>query len=333
MTPYNEHVRLAQAMLGGHLYIDPAPSWMEHIHVNGHDYILHPPLSGFICLPFVATGIADQGLISTLIGIVSAMLVYHLTRSGWLTTFFIFGTTFFYESTLGASWNFALVASTPFTTLSILGCELGWPATWVGLTSGLAFLARYDLILATPIYFCYLHSASRPKLKFVLGLLPAILVYIWFNEARFGTLTDISVTEWYWHYDTFRAQRPYGPFSVHYIPFAIYTLVFMAPNFVWSFPWIRPQFMGQSILSVSPGFLLTRFSWSLVAAIMCSLPALTVYASGFSQLGCRYYVQVFPFLVASMDREVSGRAKALIILSILSSQYFTTIAWVYGLTM
>ena len=94
MTRYNEHIRLAQAMLHGHLYIDPAPPWMEHITVNGHDYILHPPLSAILSIPFVLCGGHDPRYLSCGIGIIAVLLVWRLTASVWLTAFFALGTTF-----------------------------------------------------------------------------------------------------------------------------------------------------------------------------------------------------------------------------------------------
>lgn len=315
MTPYDEHIRLAQAMLHGHLYVD-APPWMEHINVNGHSYILHGPLSALICLPFVAVGIVDQRLICCLMGLVSALLCYKLTRSVALTAFFVFGTTFAYECANGASWDFALVATTPFTFAALYDRERTW--FWAAL----AGLARYDLILAFPVYWWI-----RRDWRMLWGLMLWAAVYVWYAEARFGTLMDHSIAEWYWHYDTLRAQRPYGVFSLYYVPFNLYTLLFMAPAYVGVFPWIRPQFMGQSILSLSPALLTVRFSPWLMAAVLVSIPALTVYASGFSQLGCRYYVQVFPYLIMAMRKQ----KPVLIWPSVVSSVYFSLVAMIWGL--
>jgi hypothetical protein len=346
-TVFNEHIRLAQAMLGGHLYVDGNVPW-EHVTVNGHSYILHPPLSAFICLPFVAAGVTDQTLISMLIGVVSGLLAYRLARSGWLTAFFLLGTTFLYEATLGASWDFALVASTPFTLAALLevnrndrflpcfgldGSRYDDSRSWlVGLWAALAALCRYDLVLAFPVYWFV-----KRDYRILCGLGLWAIVYVWFNEARFGTLTDGSVAEWYWKYDSFRAQRPYGPFSIRYLPFNLYTLLWMAPAYQEGFPWLRPQFMGQALLSLSPAFLLARSGPWLMAAMLVSLPALTIYANGFSQLGCRYYVQVFPFLIAAMIQletggaNLTGSAKALICASVFLSMSATMIVWDWGL--
>lgn len=307
-------------MLHGHLYVDAPPPWMEHIDVNGHSYILHGPLSALLCLPFVAMGITDQRLICCLLGLVAALLCYRFTRSGWLTAFFVFGTTFLYECVNGAAWDFALVATTPFTFAALM--------TGSGWWAGLAALGRYDLALAWPVY------VWKFGIKVLPGLLAALAVYVLFNEARFGTLADHSVQTWYWTMDSYRAQRSHGPFSIYYLPYNLYTLLFMAPAYQDGFPWLRPQFMGQALLSLSPAFLLTKFGPWLIAAALVSLPALTVYANGFSQLGCRYYVQVFPFLIATMKMgTITSEAKKLICASILLSMSATAIVWSYGLAV
>ena len=64
----------------------------------------------------------------------------------WLTLFFGVGTTFWYEATLGSSWDFALLASVPFT-LAALGEVFGEARPWaVGVLAALAALARYDMV-------------------------------------------------------------------------------------------------------------------------------------------------------------------------------------------
>ena len=345
MTPFNEHMRLAQAMLHGHLYIDPAPPWMEHVTIHGHDYILHPPLSAILSVPFALVGIQDPRVPSVLLGLMSIGLVYLITESGWLVAFFAFGTTFCYEATLGASWNFALVASTPFTLLAIAevtrnerfnphfnfeGAQRDYARpVLVGLWAGIAALARYDLVLAFPVY---LWLKRDWRVLWGLGLWAA--VYIWYNEVRFGTLTDISLQLWYAH-DNYRfVVGDHGTFSAHYLPTALYNLALAGPALSLTFPWFRPLHFGQSLFSLSPALLRVKPSskW-LLAAALCSIPALTVYANGFSQLGARYYTQVMPFLLMAMSEvEVDANTKALIVVSIVSCSYFGAVARMWGLS-
>ena len=344
MTAFNEHIRVAQAMLHGHLYVEPLPPYMEHVNAGGHSYILHPVGNALLCVPFVALGIDNQQAISIILGAVSVLLCYNFTRSLWHTAFFLFGTTFLYESTLGASWNFCLVASTVFTWLAL--CELNrnndeiycphWDLNdrlvdyrnpWrLGVFAGLAALCRYDLLLAFPVYL-YLKRDAR-----VLGGLALwAMVYVWYNYARFGTIQDHSIWVWYAQ-DAYRFQRPYGPLSIRYVPFNLFTVIFMSPGFQEAFPWLRPTWMGQNLLSLSPAFLLAKPSPFLAMAALTSILPLTVYANGFSQFGARYYVESFPFLIAAMtSRKLSKSGKALIAASIVLSMSQTLIVWFYGL--
>lgn len=99
--------------------------------------------------------------------------------------------------------------------------------------------------------------------------------------------------------------------------------------------------MGQNLLSLSPAFLRVRPSIYLAAAALVSILPLTVYASGFSQFGVRYYVEVFPFLIAAMNAipkemewrrlELSTTTKVFIGASMALTISQTLIVWAYGL--
>lgn len=352
-TPYNEHVRLARALLHGHIWID-APSYMEHVVVNGHSYILHPPLSAILMLPAVAIwgAAANQAAVGVLIGAISIALWWRLMdRLGlgaqakiWLAAFFGIGTTFWYEATLGSSWDFALIASVPFT-LAALGEVFGEARPWaVGIAAALAALARYDLVLAWPAYALMLAARGRRlrELGWMLpGFVGAALIYLAYNEVRFGSPNDLSLWIWYGQ-DKYRFSRPGGPFALRDLPFNLYTLLFMAPAYDDKFPWIRPQFMGQALILTSPAFVLAlrpnllKPLTALVAAaaILGSGPSLLVYASGFAQLGPRYYVQVYPFLLTLValgtPHKPDQLTKILIVVSIVLVVFFTwQVRW-YG---
>jgi hypothetical protein len=345
-TPYNEHVRLAWSMLHGHLGVD-APSYMEHVVVGGHSYILHPPLSAILMLP--ATAIwgeaANQTGMAVILGAISVALAWRLMAAIgldtaaklWTVTFFGIGTTFWYEATLGSSWDFALVASVPFTLAALIEV-FGDARPWVvALFAAIAALARYDLALAWPAYALMVVARGR-RWREIGWMMPpfaaAALVYVGFNEARFGTFNDIALWLWYSH-DNYRFQRPGGPFALRDLPLNLYTLLFMAPSYSDRFPWIHPQFLGQALILMSPAFVLAlRPSFLrpipalvLMAAILSSGPSLTVYASGFAQLGPRYYAQIYPFLLTlvaiGLPRKVDQLTKILIAISIVFVVFFT----------
>jgi hypothetical protein len=352
-TPYNEHVRLAWALLHGHSWVD-APGYMEHVVVGGHRYILHPLLSAILMLPAVAIWgeAANQTAVAAILGAISIALWWRLMgRLGlevsakvWLAVFCGVGTTLWYEATLGSSWDFALLASVPFT-LAALSEVFGEARPWaVGILAALAALARYDLVMAWPMYALMLAARGR-RLRELAWMLPGfvggVLIYGAYNEVRFGTPNDLALWIWYAQ-DNYRFSRPGGPFALRDLPFNLYTLLFMAPGYSDKFPWVHPEFMGQALLLTSPAFVLAlRPSFLkpipvlvLAAAVLSSGPSLLVYASGFAQLGPRYYVQVYPFLLTLIalgaPRKLDQLTKILILVSIIFVVFFTwQVRW-YG---
>ena len=115
------------ALLHGHAWIEQPPSFMERANFAGHAYIVHPPLPALMLVPLVAIfgPSLNQTLVSIVIGAFSVALVWRLcgliasNAQVWLTVFFGLGTTFWYEATLGDSWNFAVVMSVPMTLLAL----------------------------------------------------------------------------------------------------------------------------------------------------------------------------------------------------------------------
>lgn len=352
-TPYTEPVQQAYAFLHGRTWVD-APGYMEHIVWHGKSYLLHPPLAALITLPAVAIwGLAtNQTAISVVVGAVSLGLVWRLlgkiglgvAARVWLTLFFGVGTTFWYEATLGSSWDFVVLATIPFT-LGALAEIFGEARPWVvGLLAALAALARYDMIFAWPFYAGLLWVRGR-RARALLSMLPwfvaALVVFVAFNEARFGKPYDIGMWLWY-SQDKYRFARPGGPLALSHFSFNLYTTLFMAPGYSDKFPYIHPEFMGQALLLTSPAFVLAlrpsflRPTTILVAlaAALCAGPGMLWYANGFAQLGARYYVEVYPFLLTLIalgaPRKLDQLTKILIVLSIVFVVFFTwQVRW-YG---
>jgi len=352
-TPYTEPVQQAYAFLHGRTWVN-APSYMEHIVWHGKSYLLHPPLAALLTLPAVAIwGLAtNQTAISVVVGAVSLGLVWRLLgKIGlgvaariWLTLFFGIGTTFWYEATLGSSWDFVVLASIPFT-LGALAEIFGEARPWiVGLLAALAALARYDMIFAWPFYAGLLWVRGR-NARELLAILPwiaaALAIFVAFNEVRFGEPYDIGMWLWYGQ-DQYRFARPGGPLALGHLPFNLYTTLFMAPGYSDKFPYIHPEFMGQALILTSPAFVLAlrpsflRPTTILVAlaAALCAGPSMLWYANGFAQLGARYYVEVYPFLLTlialGVPRKLDQLTKILIVVSIVFVVFFTwQVRW-YG---
>lgn len=338
-TGFNEPVRQAYAFIHGRAWVEPVPGFMEHLTFHGRTLLVHPPLAAFLLAPLVALwGLAvNQTAVSVVVGAVEIALAWRLlgllqvrlSPRLWLTLFFGLGTTLWFEATVGNSWDFVLVCSVLMTMLA-LNELFGSARPWLmGALTGAAALARNDQFLVWPIYAAILYLRGRP-LRELWKLLPgwglALAVYGWFNYMRYGTVVDLTFSLYYPH-DPAHLSATHGPFSVHYLPNNLYTLLFIGPTFSGRFPWIRPTAMGQSLPLTSPAFVLAlRPSFKqrimpllLLAALAGSLPSLTVYASGYVQFGARYYIQAYPFLLAMMAMGMKRRADQLSKILIVTS--------------
>jgi len=347
-THFNEHVRLADALLHGHMWIPPPPPYMERANFGGHAYIVHPPLPAFTLVPLVAifgTSLS-QTMVSVVIGAFSVALAWRLCglfvtgeAQIWLTIFFGVGTTFWYEATLGDSWNFAVVMSVSATLLALN--ELFGEARpfVVGLCAGLAALARYDLVLAWPFYLAMLwvRGQSWRSLSALGGFAIVLAISTWFNEVRFGTVTDISI--WlFTRHDDWLQQRMGGgpPIQLRFLPGNLYALLFMAPVLDGNFPYIHPQIQGQALMLTSPAFVLAlrpNFRKAIPILLLCAAAfsmgaVLLWYGNGFTQFGMRFYVQAFPFLLAmtalgAQESGIDQMGKILIVMSVILVAYGT----------
>ncbi len=339
-TPFNEPVLQADAFVHGRAWVS-APGYMEHVRWLGRTYLVHPPFSAILLMPLVAIwGLStNQTIVSLVLGAFEIALAWRLlgllglttTSRVWLTIFFGAGTTLWYESTVGNSWDFILVASVAMTLLTLNELFGKARPSMVGLLAALAGLTRYDLMLAWPIYALVLWVRGR-RWREILWMAPgfvlAAVIYVVFNEARYGTVSDISL--WiYYPTDPHRFSHPAGPFSLRYLPENLYTVLFMAPIFNDRFPYIHPGMTGQSLILTSPALLLAlrpNFRRPIpilvgLAAILASGPPLLCYANGFVQLGSRYYLEIFPFLLVLMalgvKRHIDQMSRILIVASIV----------------
>lgn len=342
-TVHFEHLIQALAWTQHHTYIDnyAALVW-EKVQWRGHWYQLHPPLSAAVMWLALQLHEPHATLVSVVVGTLGAALVYRLTQSFWLLIFFAFGTDYWYEATLGDPWGFCLVLSCLPTLLALRLCltepvermyldtATGLyhlvkpnPALRVGIYAGLAALARYDLVMAWPVYLLLLR---RPRLPALYGMAAALAFYVVYAYVRFGTYTDISLWLW-WRQDApaVGLDPALGPFSLHYLPLGLYTALYLGPVLTPGFPWFAPQPIGQALLTTSPGLLIAlRAPWRERATQLLSLAviarmsgALCVYSNGISQFGARYWIQALPFFVALMNRRpLDQMAKALIVLSV-----------------
>ena len=156
-------------------------------------------------------------------------------------------------------------------------------------------------------------AAVRRLVSFGAALLPVAILWILYNEARWGTWNDIGYTAWY-HQD--QAGMPTGsPFRFEYLPSELWSFFVALPTFLPVYPWLRPEYSGVALTWTSPALLLAflarspaRWVLALWACVMVvAAPNLLYYVNGFAQFGMRHALDFEPFLVALMMLAVRER--------------------------
>jgi hypothetical protein len=156
--PYNQYVRLADALWHGRLDIpDPAP-WLELARSGGKAYSHQGLLPGILLMPFVKIFGLDfnQRHFAALLGGALSMTAWSLaTRigldgwrriAGW--AFPVLGTTLWFEAKAGSTWGVAAISSALFLFLALNEYFGPRRLVLVGLCVGLACLSRPPAILA-----------------------------------------------------------------------------------------------------------------------------------------------------------------------------------------
>lgn len=342
-TPYNNFVLLAQALLAGHTWIDWPGAFIDALPYNGHYFVIEGPLPALLLVPLVALFGArtNQTGLALVLAAVAIGAAWELgerfgvrrTSIAWICAFLLAGTDLLWCAMLGDVWFTAHVSAVCFTLLALVelaGKRRGW---LVAIFAACAFESRFSMIVALPVY-AFLLAAESPRGvqvrrlgSFCAMLVPVGILWVLYNEARWGTLSDIGYSAWY-HLD--QAGMPTGsPFRLEYLPNQLWSFFVQLPTFLPGFPWLRPEYSGVALTWTSPALMLASFArspvrWVLalwVAAILVAIPNFLYYVNGFAQFGMRHALDFEPFLVALMMLAVRERvpawAKALIVYSIV----------------
>ena len=354
-TAYNNYTLLANAWLGGHVWIDQPSPAIDALDYMGRYYIIEAPMPAVLMVPLVAIFRADanQTIVAVICAaatiaafdVVLARLDVAAAWRPWLLALAAFGTVIWWCASFPAVWMFAHIAGAMFLMFA-LAEWYGRRRPWlIGVLLACATLSRFPTILAAiPIaWWLYAESAPQQRMRnianLILGALPLLVLYTLYNEARWGTLADVGYTLWY-HQD--QVGQPTGsPFRLAYLPFNAYSFFVLAPDYQPTFPWIHPTGLGVSLTLTTPALLLafgaparereTIGLWT--AAVLIAIPSLLYYVNGFEQFGMRHAMDFLaPVLVLcarGVDRFPRGAALGLVGFSILSNAYGEWYSWAY----
>jgi len=325
-TPYNNFVLLADALRHGHTWINWPGPYIDALAYNGRYYVIEAPLPAVLLLPFelIFGTSVNQTLLAVVLGAIAIGAAWRICEqlhvpaktSIWLCAFLLAGTDLLWCAMLGDVWFIAHVSAVCFTLLAImelLGKKRGWIA---GLWALCAIESRFTMVLAVPVYFYLLlpvpaaeesGSELRARLLSFGGVLCAgALLWLFYNEARWGTLADIGYTNWY-HQDS--AGMPTGsPFRLMYFWYEMQSFFAAGPDFLRTPPFVVPPISGIALTWTSPALLLAFLARSpgrlpmamWFAAVLTAAPNFLYYVNGFAQFGMRHALDFVPFLFVLM---------------------------------
>lgn len=325
-TPYDNYVLLADAMLHGRFWIDPAwpgPS-IDAVLFEGHRYIVNDPVPALFLLPLVAVfGVeANQTLVACLlcgVAVGAAWLLLerlgvNTNRTIWLVAFGLAGTDLLWCSMLGDVWFLAQTSAVAFVLLAL--CELaGKRRGWlVALYAAVALGSRFTLVMALPVllvwvYHGFLAPERRPRsaLAFGLALIPFFVLWVAYNEVRWHVPWDAGHTIFF-HQDPFMGSPAGSPFSPLNIADELYSFFVLPPQLQRTAPFVVPLLAGTALWFTSPALVLAFFARrprALVLSLWCATalvagPSLLYYANGGSQFGMRHALDFLPFVLCLM---------------------------------
>jgi hypothetical protein len=334
--------RIASALLHGQLGLqEEPPDWLNEMIPQGERYYSAFPLGAVISmLPIALLRNADLlhsfpgHILASLIAGLCVYFFFRLTnafgvdysspeikslaRRIMLALFPIFGTWTWCNLGFGGAWQIALGLGLLGQTAALY-FTLIRPLPFVaGAFFTLAFGNRTELLITLPLYL-YLfwrqpngrvftwtnlehgvRKNSRMLIRFL--SLPAILALATaaYNFARFHSIFDFG----YIHIPEV-AQEPWyqhGLFSIHAIPWNIYTMLFQGYESFGYFPYIRPDGFGCSIFLASP-FLCLLFRqggrYKVMAWIAITVLTLVLWLHGNPgswQFSYRYAMILLPWM-------------------------------------
>ncbi len=316
---YNNYVRLADAFLHGHVWIQWPGAYIDALEWRGAHYVIEGPVPAVMLMPLVALfgRAANQTAFACVVAGLSVAVAWHIARrlgagpamAALLAAFFALGTDLTWCAIYGAVWFVAHVGAVFFALLAVaelLGKRRAWVVTALLV---LAAGSRFTMILA--LLPCAAYALARAPAKRRVPAAAAALavlavaagVDVAYNVARWGVPNDIGYVAWY-HQD--QIGEPTGsPFRLAYFGYELEAFFLALPSFVNHYPWFVPRVDAVALEVTSPALVLAFFArggergfvpamWA--AAVLTAAPSFLYYANGGAQFGMRHALDFEPFL-------------------------------------
>jgi hypothetical protein len=327
-SPFNGYVLLAQAFAHGQIAIAWPGSWIDALPYAGQYWIIEAPLPAVLLLPWVVVfGGANQTLLALLLcGVAVGACWLTCEQLGvadapnaWICAFLFAGTQLAWCAMLGDVWFVAHVAAVACAFLALAELTGRRRGSLVALALVAAAFSRFALVVAIPVFaWLVLRDrvpAERHRAAIGFGAVVAVGAVLWvaYNQARWGVWYDIGYTAWY-HQDG--AGSPDGsPFRLEYFTYELRSFFEQRPAFIATWPFVVPTMSGVAMTWTSPALAIAFFArrpralvaglW--LATLLVAGPSFIYYVNGYSQFGMRHALDFEPFVVALMALAIPAR--------------------------
>ncbi|HLX36079.1 MAG TPA: hypothetical protein VKR30_12660, partial [Candidatus Limnocylindrales bacterium] len=370
---YDHFVLQAQAFLSGRAEI-PTPQFQDVLPVlrpdgtpTGYGLLPFPPLPAIVLMPFVALwGLAtNERAVSAGLGAITIGLVWwalgrlrisRKTRAA-TTTFFGFGTVYWYAAQLGDTWFFAHVVAVACLVLAVgvalagdpdadaavealpgpgrlsaaVGDALGDPGSLVdgrqllaGLLFGLACTARLTIVFGAPFFMLVGSGGSWVRRSVSAGLGAAIPIglLLAYNDATTGHFMHPGYEYLYQleanGYPGLHYNPAWGIEDLRYVPQNLRIMLGQLPAF---FPNVTPSpVSGGQPLCVDPGAVRSLFDPNCPIAMPVDVGTSLIVTSP-------AYLLAIPALIGGRTRLVVGAFLAVLAIAFVNLMHFSQ-GWV-----
>lgn len=265
-----------------------------------------------------------------------------------LSIFLGFGTVYFVLSVNGGIWFTSQAISTLYILISLLLILKFKRINKLSfLIPAIIFLClgiwgRATFIFYLPFFLYIITSAKNLKKWLITFLLICSFFFCLFaayNYLRFGSILEngYSLTNMA---STFAENKQkYGVINITYFPTNFYYMFLNFPSLKSAFPYLQFNYMGNSIFSTSPLFLLLfiflkRKCWEkpniffngsvLVSIISITIFLLFFFGTGYYQFGYRYLMDAIPLMMILLAQTVKNIHISIILILCLLSIAITT---------
>lgn len=350
-TPYDQFVRLADAVLHGKLDFEKRGG-LEMALFEGKYYVIPPPLPAILILPAVAFfGTAfNQTLASLLFGSLNVVLAYFTafkltgrrSTAIWLAILFGFGTIHWWITIYGGVWTFSQTIAVTFLFLAVYEMLTRKRPFLIGLFLGAAYWCRLPTVLTLPFFIIMLWEQwykpakgapilkgirFKPLLLLFAGLAFFVLLNFAYNYARFHTIFDVAYS--LRKNIQLEPQFKQGLLNIDYIPRHLDVIFTKLPSIIDTFPYLKPRKFGLAIWFTTPAFIYSLFGYrrkqlfiaSWLGIICTALLLFSHGSTGVLQFGYRFAVDFYPLLflltVIGIGKSPAWHARLLMIVSIM----------------